>query len=192
MNSLINRVLRAALLDKEVFQEVEADPSLDQEALTVVIIVSVAGGIGAFLGNLLVGNILAAFLGLIINAAVGIANYYIWAYVSHYIGTKMFNGVADPGELLRVLGYASGPRILSLFGFIPCFGAVLAFVGGLWALVAGYFGVREALDLDTTETLVTVVLGWLVILFIYGVVAGVLGIGMMGLLGQESIFSGFR
>ena len=49
--------------------------------------------------------------------------------------------------------------------------------GGIWALVAGFFGVQEALDLDTTETLVTVVLGWLAILIITAIVTSVIGIG---------------
>ena len=180
MNSLINRVLRAALLDKEFFKEAEADASLNQEALMVVVIVSIAGGVGAFLANLLGGEFFAAIGAFIISTIVGIANYYIWAYVAHFIGTNMFQGEADPGELLRVLGYASGPRILSLLGFIPCFGALLGFVGGIWVLIAGFFGVKEALELDTTETLVTVVLGWLVIFIIYALVTSVVGIGAMG------------
>ena len=188
MNSLINRVLRAALLDKEFFKEVEADTSLNQEALIVVIIVSVAGGVGAFLGNLFGGDIFASFLALILSTLIGIANYYIWAYVSHFIGTNMFNGEANPGELLRILGYASGPRILNLLGFVPCLGAVLGLAGGIWALIAGFFGVQEALDLDTTETLVTVVIGWLVTLIIYALVTGLLGIGVMGF---KSILSSF-
>ena len=89
----------------------------------------------------------------------------------------MFKGDADVGELLRVLGYASGPRILSVFGFIQCVGPLLGLIGGIWALVIGFFGVQEALDLDTTETLITVVLGWLVILIISLVIGSILGLG---------------
>ena len=188
MDSMINRVLRAAQLDKEFYKEVEADTSLNQEALTVVIIVSVSAGIGAFISALMNNTIGAAVLGLIVTAVVGVANYYIWAYVTHFIGTNMFKGDADPGELLRVLGYASGPRLLSLLGFIPCVGGILGLAGGIWALVAGFFGVQEALDLDTTETLVTVVLGWVAIAIVSAVVGSVLGIGALGLGAAFSAF----
>ncbi len=181
MNRLVNRVMRAALLDKEFYKEAEADTSLNQEALMVVIIVSIAGGVGSFIGSLFGGAIGAAILALIVSIAVGITNYFIWAYVTHFIGTNMFKGEAEPGELLRVLGYASGPRILSLLIFIPCLGGILSFGGGIWALVAGFFGVQEALDLDTTETLVTVFLGWVAIFIINTIVASVLGIGALGL-----------
>jgi len=177
MNNMINRVLRAAMLDREFYKEAEKDTSLNQEALLVVIIVSVIGGIGAFASNWMAQNIGQAILAFFVTSALGVGNYYIWSYVTHFIGTNMFKGDADPGELLRVLGYASGPRLLGVLGFIPCIGWLLSLAGGIWALVAGFFGVQEALDLDTTETLVTVVLGWLAILIISGVITSVIGIG---------------
>jgi hypothetical protein len=188
MNILVNRVMRAALLDKEFYKEVEVDTSLNQEALMVVIIVSIAGGIGSFFGKLFGGEIGVAIQALIISAVVGVANYYIWAYVTHFIGTNMFKGEAEPDELLRVLGYASGPRILSLLFFIPCLGGILNFGGSIWALVAGFFGVQEALDLDTTETLVTVVLGWVAIFIINAILTNLLGFGALGLGSALSVF----
>jgi hypothetical protein len=180
MDTMFNRILRAAQLDREFYKEAEADTSLNQEALTIVIIVSVIAGLGTFISALTSKSFGAAVLGLVVTTIIGVANYYIWAYVTHFIGTNLFQGEAEPGELLRVLGYASGPRMLSFFGFIPCLGAILSFAGAIWALVAGFFGVQEALDLDTTETLVTVVLGWLVIFIISAVITGVLGIGALG------------
>jgi hypothetical protein len=181
MNSIINRIIRAAQLDKAFFQEVEADQTLTQEALLVVIIVSLAGGIGAFISTLFSGKIGAALGALIITVVLGIANYYIWSYTTYFIGTNLFSGEAEPGELLRVLGYASGPRLLGLLGFIPCLGGLINLAGAIWALVAGFFGVREALDLDTTETLVTVVLGWLVIMIVTAVVSSIFGLGALGI-----------
>jgi hypothetical protein len=181
MMNIINRVIRAAMLDVQFFNEVESDTSLNTEALLVVILVSVAGGIGAFFGGLFEGAIGAALLALVVTIFMGVANYYIWAYVTFFIGTNLFEGRADPGELLRVLGYASGPRILSILGFVPYLGAMAGFVGAIWALIAGFIGVREALDLDTGKTLVTVIVGWVVVFAISLVVSIVFGIGALGL-----------
>ncbi len=181
MDKIINRALRAALLDREFFQEAEKDIDLNQEALLVVIIVSIASGVAAFITSLVYRSFGPAVLGLSISTAVGIANYYIWAYVTHFIGTNMFKGQAEPGELLRVLGYASAPRVLSMLVFIPCVGPLLALAGSIWALIAGFVGAQEALDLDPIETLVTVVLGWLVILIISGFVTSILGINSVSL-----------
>lgn len=175
MDTLMNRIMRAAMLDKEFYKEAEADTSLNQEALMIVVAVSVISGIGSFIGGLWIGNFGTALLSFFVNTALGVANYYIWAYVTHFIGTNMFSGEATPDELLRVLGYASAPRLLGVLGFIPCIGWLIALAGAIWALVAGFYGVREALDLDTTETLITVVLGWLAVLIISMLVNSIFG-----------------
>mgnify|MGYP006305623801 CR=1 FL=1 len=160
MGTMINRVIRAATLDVEFFKEAEANTSLTQEALVVVILVSVAGSIGSFIGGIISGGFGSALLALIVALITGVVTYYIWAYVTYFLGTQLFDAAADPGALLRVLGYASGPRVLSILSFIPCIGWLAALAGGIWALIAGFIGVREALDLDTTKTLITVVIGW--------------------------------
>jgi hypothetical protein len=178
--AMINRVVRAAMLDVNLYEEVEADTSLNQEALTVVVLVSILSGIAAFLGGLIGGNILLALLGLILGVVLGVINYYIWAYVTYFVGTNLFEGTADVGELLRVLGYASGPRALGVLGFIPCLGALLSLGGAIWALVAAVIAVRQALDFDTTKAIVTVAIGWVVILVINVVFGAVLGVGMAG------------
>ena len=195
MDTMINRVVRAAMLDVDFYNEVEADTSLNQEALMVVILVSIAGGIGGFLGGLIGpggGGIGAALLGMIVAMVMGVVNYYIWAYVTYFIGTNLFEGQADPGELLRTLGYASGPRVLSILSFIPCVGALVSLVGAIWSLVAGFIAVREALDLDTTKTAITVVIGWAIILVISIVIGMVLGVGAMGAGALGSMLGGGR
>ncbi len=54
--------------------------------------------------------------------------------------------------------------------------------------VAGFFGVQEALDLDTTETLVTVFLGWVVVFIISAIITSLLGFGALGLGSALSVF----
>lgn len=190
MNTMINRIIRAAMLDVDFYNEVEADTSLNNEALLVVILVSIAGAIGAFLSSLLDGGIGAAFLAFIVSIFLGVANYYIWAYLTYFIGTNFFEGQANPGELLRVLGYASGPRVLGFLSFIPCLGWLISLAGSIWALIAGFIGVREALDLDTGKTLVTVIIGWAVIFIISLIIGTILGIGALGLGVVSSLLGG--
>jgi hypothetical protein len=190
--AMINRVMRAAMLDVNLYEEVEADTSLTQEALMVVILVSIAGGIGNFLAGIIGGSIGAAVGGLIFGVVIGVVNYYIWAYVTFFVGTNLFHGTADVGELLRTLGYASGPRVLSILTFIPCLGGLVALVGAIWALVAGVIAVRQALDFDTTNAVLTVIIGWVIVLIITLVVGAVLGVGALGLGALGGALSGGR
>ena len=190
MGSMFNRVVKAAMLDREFYKTAETDTSLTQEALMVVILVSVAGAVGTFIGGLIGGSIGAAFLGLIVSIIAGVATYYVWAYVTYFVGTQLFNATADVGELLRVLGYASGPRVLSILSFIPCVGGLAGLAGSIWSLVAGFIGVKEALDLDTTKTLITVVIGWVIVAVITLAVGAVMGVGAIGLGAAGSLLRG--
>jgi hypothetical protein len=187
---MFNRVTRAAMLDVNLYEEVEADTSLNQEALIVVILVSILSGIGGFLQGVFNGDIGAALLALVVGVVLGVVSYYIWAYVTYFVGTNLFGGTADAGELLRVLGYASGPRVLGVLGFIPCVGGLAGAVGAIWALVAGVIAVREALDFDTTKAVLTVIIGWVIVFAISIVVGLVFGIGAVGLGALGSLFSG--
>lgn len=76
-----------------------------------------------------------------------------------------------------------------MFNFVPCLGALLSFVGAIWALIAGFIGVREALDLDTGKTLATVIIGWIIVFVISIVVNLVFGFGDLGLGGMTSLLS---
>jgi hypothetical protein len=179
--AMFNRMMRAAKLEVAFYNEVEADTSLNQEALMVVILVSVAAGIGSFLQGLFLGSIGSAILGLILAVVLGVVSYYIWAYVTYFVGTSLFHGTADVGELLRTLGYASGPKLLSILIFIPCVGALASLAGAIWSLVAGVIAVREALDFDTTKAIITVIIGWVIILLISLAIGAVVGVGAVGL-----------
>jgi hypothetical protein len=187
---MFNRVTRAAMLDVGLYEEVEADTSLNQEALIVVVLVSILSGIGGFLQGVFRGDIGAALLALVVGVVLGVVSYYIWAYVTYFVGTNLFGGTADAGELLRVLGYASGPRVLGVLGFIPCVGGLAGIVGAIWALVAGVIAVREALDFDTTKAVLTVIIGWVIVFAISLVVGLVFGVGAVGLGALGSLFSG--
>jgi hypothetical protein len=186
--AMFNRAMRAAMLDVNLYEEAEANTQLTQEALMVVILVSIASGIGNFLAGILNGSIGSALLGLILAVVLGVISYYIWAYVTYFVGTNLFDGTADVGELLRTLGYASGPRVLGVLAFIPCLGGLAGLAGAIWALAAGVVAVRQALDFDTTKAILTVIIGWVIVFIVTVVVSAVLGAGAVGLgVGLEAL-----
>ena len=55
MNSFPQRLWRAALLDSEIYEEVEADPSSIRQALVVVLAAGTAIGVGRWLQGTLAG-----------------------------------------------------------------------------------------------------------------------------------------
>jgi hypothetical protein len=171
--SLTERMVRAAKLDAQLYEEVEADTTATGQALTVVVLSSLAAGIGSA-GNGGAGMIIAG----IIAALVG---WLIWAGLTFLIGTKILptpQTQADFGQLLRTIGFASSPGVLRVLGIIPGIGTMLSFAVSIWMLVAMIIAVRQALDYDSTGRAVGVsLIGWLIQMVVVLVPLMMLGLG---------------
>jgi hypothetical protein len=151
--SIVDRMIGAAFLSIDTFEEVEHDETATLQAALVVVIAGVAGSIGA-LHNGLFGS-----LGVAGSTLVGWA---VWAGITYLVGTKLFHGTATWGELLRTLGFAQAPGILLILAFIPLVGWILHMLVPLWMLLAGFIAVRQALDFGNGKTFLTVLVGWLI------------------------------
>jgi len=172
MASLVDRMVRAAKLDVNLYEEVEADKSAMGQAITVVVLSSVASGIGA-LGVL-------GIQGLVLGTISALLGWFIWAFLVYIIGTKLLpepQTKSDLGELLRTIGFSSTPGVLRVFGFIPLLGAIISLVASVWMLVAMIIAVRQALDYKSTWRAIGVcVIGFVVYLVVIALILSVLGL----------------
>ena len=79
----LNRVFRAIKIDIDLYEEVEKDKSATLQAGIVVVLSSLAAGVGAL--QLGASNfVLAPVLSLL--------SWYVWAYVIYFVGVKLFAG----------------------------------------------------------------------------------------------------
>ena len=158
MTTFTNRMIRAAKLDAHLYEEVEADKSTMPQAMGVVVLSSLAAGVGS-IGTMGVGGILLGTL-----AALG--GWYIWAYLTYFIGTKFLaepQTEADLGQLLRTTGFSSSPGLIRLLGIIPGLGTMVFIAASVWMLVSMVIAVRQALDYTATWRAVAVcAIGWII------------------------------
>ena len=171
MTNFLDRMLRAAKLDVNLYEEVEADTGAMRQAIGVVVLSSIAAGIGSIatggLGGILMGTI-AALIG-----------WFVWAFLTYYIGTKLLpepQTRADLGELLRTIGFSSSPGLIRVLGIIPGLGGVVFIVASIWMLVAMVIAVRQALDYKSTLRAVGVcMIGWIIQALIFFLLFSILG-----------------
>ena len=171
MTNFKDRIIRAAKLDVNLYEEVEADKRALGQAMGVVVLSSIAAGIGTIarggLGGVLIGTITA------------IIAWYVWAYLTYLIGTKLLpepQTKADHGELLRTIGFSSSPGLIRVLGFIPGIGAVIFLGASIWMLVAMVVAVRQALDYNSTLRAVGVcVIGWIIQMLIFMLLFSIFG-----------------
>jgi hypothetical protein len=175
---LIRNMIRAAALDPEFYKRAESSPGMTWQALVVVVIANALAAVGSWVGyentqdmfGTDIWNSIRGWLGIgdfpmpseggiFVMVGVGILlailGWIVWAITTSVVGTKIFKGTTDVGEMLRVLGFAQAPRVI---GVIPFLGPVAA----VWVLAASVVAIREGLDFSTGRAIGTAIGGWLI------------------------------
>ena len=144
MASFTERLLGAVTLNVHTYEEVEADTTAMGQAIGVVILSSLAAGIG---------NIWRGGPGILAGVVGALLGWLIWAGVTYLIGTRLLpepRTRADWGQLLRTTGFAAAPGIVRVFGIIPLLGRLALVIGNFWMLAAFVVAVKQALDYRST------------------------------------------
>ncbi len=158
MSIFFDRMIRAAKLDVQLYEEVEADKGALSQAMGVVVLSGVAAGVGS------IGS--AGIAGIFAGTIAAIIGWLIWAYITYIVGTKLLpqpQTKADYGELLRTVGFSSSPGLLRVFGLIPFLAGIAFIAASIWMLIAMVIAVRQALDYTSTLRAVGVcIIGWII------------------------------
>ena len=153
---MLARMLGAARLNVATFEDVEHDSSATLQAMLVVIIVSIASGVGSVLGD---DSDLLKGVGF--GVIRGLVSWAVWAFAAWFVGSKILGTQetqADWGQLARGTGFAQTPGILTVLVFIPILGAILLVVAFFWQLAAMVIAIRQSLDYTSTFRAFAVVL----------------------------------
>ncbi len=158
MASMVDRMVRAAKLDAQLYEEVEADKGALGQAMGVVFLASVAADVGS--------GRLGGLSGILLGTVGALIGWFIWAALTYFIGTKILpepTTRADVGELLRTTGFSSSPGLIRVLGLVPGITGIVFLVSSIWMLIAMVIAVRQALDYRSTFRAVGVcVIGWIV------------------------------
>jgi hypothetical protein len=158
MASFKDRIFRAAKLDVSLYEEVEADKGALGQSMGVVVLSSVAAGLASIST--------AGFGGILVGTITALIGWYVWAYITYFIGTKLLaepQTKANPGELLRTIGFSSSPGLIRVLGIIPGLRWIVFLIGGIWMLAAMVIAVRQALDYrSTARALGVCIIGWII------------------------------
>jgi hypothetical protein len=189
---LMERIIGAFTFREGVYAEVEKDTDFTTTAWILVAVVAFLNQLGSQatseVGSLLIGAILGT-----VFAVIGFA---VGALIINFVGRTVYNADVTFAELVRTLGLAYVWNVIGVLGILaalaPALGCLLVpvMIAAWVAMAIAWFrAAREALDLETGQTLITVILGWLapvVIMIVAGAVLAGLGLGaaaLGGLLG---------
>lgn len=171
MSTYVERLIGAAKFDVNIYEEVETDTKATLAAMGTVAGVAVAAGIGSaqFGATALFGGIIAQLVG-----------WFIWAFLTYIIGTKLLpeDGTqCELDQMLRTLGFAAAPGLLLALGFVPLVGTLLRIIVPFWMLGTMVIAVRQALDYQSTWRAIWVcVIGWVINLLVIGSFMAMVGV----------------
>ena len=153
----LNRVYRSIKIDPEVFDEVKKDKDATLSAGGVVVLSSLAAGIGAsHLG--MVNFLLAPGLSLV--------TWFIWAYTIYFVGVKIFPDLKTKTthiSLLRSIGFSSAPGIIRIFSFNEDLMTVTFVGSAFWMLTCMVVAVKQTLNYKSLwKALGVVVIAWFI------------------------------
>lgn len=148
-HSFTERLIGAARLDVDIYEEVEADSTATSQAAGVVALVAVASAIGG------VGHGVSGVAAGLVGALLG---WLIWALITYLVGDKLLGGTATWGELARTLGFAQAPGLLFMLAAAPVLAWIVPAVVGIWLLFTGIVAIRQACDFGTGRAIATAVI----------------------------------
>jgi Yip1 domain len=158
LHNFRRRLTSVLTLDEAVFEEVEADETAFGQAMTIVVLSSLASSIGSASTK--------SASALAVAPVVALVGWMVWAALMFVIGTKMLPEVqtrSSLGEVLRTTGFALSPGLFGIAGIIPIpvIGNLVLIAISVWTLMAMVMAVQHALDFRTMGRAVLVVLmGW--------------------------------
>jgi hypothetical protein len=151
--TLSQRAIGAARLEVPVFEEIEADRTATGQALLIVVLSSLAAGIG------LTSSYQSA--PVLHRVMLALLFWVFWATSTYIVGVYLMpepQTHTNVGELLRTIGFAASPGILRILGIVPALGEVIYGISTAWMLVAMVIAIRQALDYRSTGRAVLVCL----------------------------------
>lgn len=192
---LMNRIMGAFTFRKGIYAEVESDTSFTSTAWLLVTVVALLSQLGAnSAGNPGLGKWL---LGSIIGTVFSVIGFALAAFIISWVGSSVFNAQTNFEEMVRTLGLAYVWNAIGFIGVLAllsqtlvCLLSPVTLLGALLGFIAWLIAIKEALDLDWLQTIITLVIGLIVNIFVSilaGIVLGIFGLSAAGLF---SLFGG--
>ena len=162
---MLGRMIGAARLNVDTYEDVEHDSGATLQAMLVVVLVSIASVVGQLIGGTDAG------VGWIIVSGIirGVVSWALWALFAWLIGATLLKTAqteANWGQLARCTGFAQAPGILNVFFFIPILGTIIYLVALVWTIMCMIVAVRQSLDYTSSLRAFFVILLALIPVFI--------------------------
>lgn len=178
INQAGRRLLSAAAFDPDAYDTVRDDPAATAYAIGIVVVASIAAGLGGLLWAMIAATPPQIFRvdlryltlhSLVIGSIAQVGLWLVWVAITHRaLQSLMLVRDASFTGLIRTMGFAFAPMALQIFIFFP----VLEFPIGIIAIAAMFgcsvLAVRSASGATPGQALLATLFGFIVFAFALG------------------------
>ena len=179
---LVNRMIRASRLDRELYAEVAADITATRQAAAVVVITALASFVSDQIApvDLSVlgvpaddsGASLPFITGLVFSPIAAILAWLAWSGVTWFVGTRVIPAYGPGADFLpvaRATGFAQAPSIIGVATFIPTLGFFVLLGTWIWLLATAFVAIRTSMHLSAGQAIATMAISIVGIAVIGGI-----------------------
>lgn len=159
-------------MDRGTILDLKENKTATGQSIAVLVFTALAIGIGSTLWAEVPANSLSAY-GIIVGGLDGIItgcfSAFIWSGTLYLVGTKLFQGKTTFWELARPMFFASAPAFLFILIAIPVrtFYVSVAIIAAIWVVALQGYVVKQVMGFDTRRTVLTLSVGFMILLFVY-------------------------
>ena len=170
LKRMISRMLKAARLDGDTFRELRDDSSTTVQSISLVAIIGLCYGAGlGFFGFFVARiSILEIFTIILIGLFSAVIIAFVWSGTTFLIVTKLFRRTIGYRALARPFFFSWAPGLLFILmsSPIPAISEIVQAAGTAWIGVASVFAVKHAAGFGAQQSMLTFIIGALVLIFI--------------------------
>jgi hypothetical protein len=186
--NLGNWLARLVRLDLTVFDDMKDDAAATAPALAVMLVASFAAGLGSLLwwitrdfgpgADSKTGEaFLKTFvLGGIFQAALWLA----WVYIAAMLLSRVFGAGADLNRMLRTMGLAFAPMVITILMIIDILAVPFAVIGLGATLLLSNAAIQASTDAEPRQVIIANLAGFFVFAIVLGILGTVAQIGDVG------------
>lgn len=163
---IVQKALRAALLDKKAYDGVSDEPQPMIGAMAIVAVAAIALGLGVS-GEPLAGEEVEPVLIVALSLSTVLVGWGLWSASAWFVGTRVLGGGATYRTLLRAIGLAYAPGVFMVLFTVPVAGPWVFFGTRVWMLAAATVGVRETQSTGWGRAFGAALVGWWLSQFLF-------------------------
>ncbi|MCL5429637.1 MAG: YIP1 family protein [Chloroflexi bacterium] len=205
---LLDRIIGAFTFKREVYADVKKDTSFTPTAWGIVVVVNVINQLAGYLaaGAIAVATLgalgefgdlgavgaatSASLVGSIVSMVIGVVAFAVGAYAIMFVANSVFKATVKFDEVVRTVGLAYVWQIVGVLVVLAiispaflCLTGILGLAAAVLSAVASAIAIKEAIGLDWTQTIVTIVIAWIAIFIVTAILGSVVaGFAFMGAL----------